>query len=194
MMAFNVCFLCNHMHWHSVFTEVHLILSQYHWTTCTQCFVKLTLSEMYSLSLPHTLHSNPTRQSFLLTVPQTPGVSFAVSDRVCIHTSVGRPVSESCLELGLLLEISPGSRDWEDHMTGVGDHMTGVEGGRGRGGVLTALFDVSMSGDLPDGQNTHYKQLYFGRQTQVAYVFQYYNYTVARAIRIIVSLIQTVQF
>ena len=53
---------------------------------------------------------------------------------------MGRAVTESSVEYGLVLERpTTGCDEW-------------VEGGGG--GIVTALFDASMAGDLPDGQNT----------------------------------------
>ena len=68
-----------------------------------------------------------------------------------VHTSLGRPVSQSSLHPGLLLESCGG--DWEG-VRGEGVRGEGVrgEGVRCDGDIVTALFDVSMAGDLPDGQ------------------------------------------
>ena len=47
------------------------------------------------------------------------------------------------MECGLLLERPTTSCDeWESRVEGGGE------------GIVTALFDASMAGDLPDGQNT----------------------------------------
>ena len=119
------------------------------------------------------LHSLDT-QGFLVAVPQKPGVSFAVSDRVSVHVSLGQPVSESCLKFGLLLELPAAGREWEVEGRGQAGEGCGQAGegcgqagegcgqaGKGCGGredILTALFDISLAGDLPDGQYEVYHQ------------------------------------
>ena len=89
-------------------------------------------------------------QCFLMAVPRKSGISFAISDRVIVHSCVGRPVSQSCLQSGLLLEspvsLGLGMREWEGEEEEESVGRCGKE-------IVTALFDVSMAGDLPDGQD-----------------------------------------
>ena len=107
-----------------------------------------------------TVLSSLDTQGFLVAVPQKPGVSFAVSDRVSVHISLGQPVSESCLKSGLLLELPAAGREWEVEGRGQAGEGCG-QAGKGCGGredILTALFDISLAGDLPDGQYEVYHQ------------------------------------
>ena len=88
-------------------------------------------------------------------------------------------MSQSSLHPGLLLESCGG--DWEG-VRGEGVRGEGVRGegvrcegvkervGRCEGDIVTALFDVSMAGDLPDGQtliiDTHTKHIHTVRTVQ----------------------------
>ena len=95
-------------------------------------------------------------------------------------------MSQSSLHPGLLLESCGG--DWEgvrgegvrgEGVRGEGVRGEGVRGegvrcegvkervGRSEGDIVTALFDVSMAGDLPDGQtHTHTKHIHTVRTVQ----------------------------
>ena len=89
-------------------------------------------------------------QCFLKAAQKKSAISFAIVERVNIHTSIGRPVTQSCLLPGLLMEC-PQDSDGEMEML--------VERLRERGrDIITALFDTSLAGDLPDGKMTHMVQ------------------------------------
>ena len=75
--------------------------------------------------------------------------SVAIAERVNVHTCLGRPVEQSRLLTGLLLECphSDGSERDERLLQGL------REGGGGGDTFITALFDVSLAGDLPDSMS-----------------------------------------
>ena len=86
---------------------------------------------------------------FLIAAPKKPAVPFAISERVNIHTSLGRPVAQSCLLTGLLIEDGGSLSDGEVEAL--------VDGLRDRGGeIVTALFGISLAGDLPDGKSANF--------------------------------------
>ena len=63
--------------------------------------------------------------------------SVTISERIHIHLSVSKPVVKSCLLPGILIECED-----ELDLLGAVNH---------RGHMTTALFDISLSGDLPEG-------------------------------------------
>lgn len=84
-------------------------------------------------------------QCFLIATQKKSDISFAIAERVNIHTFLGTPVTQSCLMTGLLVEYDLDSScgsDIEVMLERVGEH---------RGDIVTALFDVSLAGDLPEG-------------------------------------------
>ena len=103
------------------------------------CLLKSIL--LILLLLPH-IYSP---QCFLIATRKKSDISFAIAERVNIHTFLGRPVTQSCLMTGLLVEYDPDSScgsDIEATLERVGEH---------RGDIVTALFDVSLAGNLPEG-------------------------------------------
>jgi len=78
-------------------------------------------------------------QGFLKAVPNTPATSatLAVGDRVHMYTSVGGSVTQSQVLTGMLVECPQ------------------TEGGstqRCKTDLITALFDISLAGDVPEGK------------------------------------------
>lgn len=86
-------------------------------------------------------------QCFLIATQKRSDISFAISERVNIHTFLGVPVTKSSLLTGLLLEYHVDSScgsDIESTLERVREQ---------RGDIVTALFDVSLAGDLPEGNS-----------------------------------------
>lgn len=81
-----------------------------------------------------------------MATPKGSSVSVAIAERVNVHTCLGRPVAESCLLTGLVLECpdSGGSGRDERPLHGLGE-------GSDDSTIITALFDVSLAGDMSDG-------------------------------------------
>lgn len=81
-------------------------------------------------------------QGFLRAVPNTPATSaaLAIGDRVHMYTPVGGSVSQSQVLAGLLVECP---RTEEEFMQ------------RNKTDLTTALFDISLAGDLPEGKHMY---------------------------------------
>ena len=104
---------------------------------------------LFLLSHPSLFYWHKHIKCFLIAAPKKPAIPFAICERVNIHTSLGRPVAQSRLLTGLLIEDGGSLSDGEVEAL--------VDGLRDRGGeIVTALFGVSLAGDLPDGKSANF--------------------------------------
>ena len=129
---------CTHSHMHT--------LTHAHTHTCTH-------SHMHTLTHAHT-HTCAYKylQGFLKALPKNATTSSTVpivTETVHIHTSPGRPVTQSYLLSGFLIECSQdsgGGGETEEMVGRLSEH---------RGAIVTALFDISLAGDLPEGVDSY---------------------------------------
>ena len=121
-----------------------------------------THKHMHALTHAHThTYTYKYLQSFLKALPKNATISSTVpivAETVHIHTSPGRPVTQSCLLSGLLIECfqdSGGGGETEEMVGRLSEH---------RGAIVTALFDISLAGDLPEGVDSYVyqSQPYYG--------------------------------
>lgn len=90
-------------------------------------------------------------QSFLTAASKSS--PLVLTECVNITTSLGRPVSQSCIVNGLLIECPQSSSNSSSNSRGTTEGTTEevlLVNDDSRG-IITALFDVSFAGDFPDG-------------------------------------------
>ena len=85
---------------------------------------------------------------------------FSLKESLHIHAVLGRSVSHSKLYTGLLIEAPEPSFKETVNSRRAEDSQSSIATRRGKEGlIITALFDVSMAGDLEEGEGFTHAQI-----------------------------------